>query len=587
LLPAHGVRQTAAESGAGTAAVRSLLHTLTGGNSPAGHAGQPSAQSGQPAATTVQIPLAGGTPEGVQVEARDGKVSLVIRDAPLGEVLSVLAQQQGLNIVASEDIKAKVSATLYHVPLEQALTHVLSVAGYTWVVRDNVIVVTAVSSNSQVAPAAQGRQLHVFTLNYVSAADLDTAIKGLLSPVGQSFTTESTSADTRKTQELLVVEDLPQYLERIEQYVAQVDRAPRQVLIEVNILAVELKDDLEHGINLAYLDQVGSPTFSVQTQGFANMKTFTTGTSPALFFNVAAADIQALVQALETVEDAKSLATPKVLALNGQEARIQIGQQLGYRVTTTTQTSTLEEVQFLDVGVVLRVTPFITKDNQVVMQVQPEVSSGQINPDTELPEEETTEVQTSLMLPDGYGMVIGGLIQEEDVDTQQKIPLLGDLWVVGRLFQNRKLKRRRTEIIITLVPHVVPYSPGREQLECEQFQRAATPLVYGPLRENPRPGEARMPDAAMHGGLGVKFHRLDPVPDWRPWPPRASQESCLPGMITPEVLPFGPYPVELEEGEGRPSLAPDAQPQPAVPEFVPPAQSRPIMPQPWSLPAEP
>ncbi len=582
-LPAQdpGTDQTAAGSGAGTTAVRSLWHTLTGDR------GTPETAPGRPPGTTVQIPLAGSGPEGVQVETRDGRVSLVIRDAPLSEVLGALAQQQGLNIVASEDIKAKVSATLYDVPLDEALTHILTVAGYTWVHQGNVIIVTAVSTGSRVAPAAQGRRLRVFSLDYVAAADLDTAIKGLLSPVGQCFPTQSTNTDARKTQELLVVEDLPPYLERIEQYVAQVDRAPRQVLIEANILAVELRDDVEHGLNLGYLDQVGSPTFTLQTQGFANAKTLATGTAPAIFFNVAAADIHALVQALETVEDAKTLATPKVLALNGQQARIQIGQQLGYRVTTTTQTSTLEEVQFLDVGVVLRVTPWITQDNQVVMQVQPEVSSGQINPDTELPEEETTEVETSLMLPDGYGMVIGGLIQEEDVETQQKIPLLGDIWLVGRLFQNRKLTRKRTEIIITLVPHVVPYRPTRHQAECDQFRRATTPLVYGPLRENPRPGEPRVPDSARFGGAHAKLHRLNPVPDRRCWTPRPSQEICLPEMILPELQPFGPYPVEPDRSALEPYLPPGAEPHQAVPEIVPPAESRPILPQPWSLPVGP
>lgn len=569
-----GNRQITAQSGAGIATVRSLWRSLAGDREAS------NAAQDRPAGTMVQIPLAGSAPEGVRVESRGSKVSLVMRDAPLGEVLGVLAQQQGLNIVASEGIKAKVSATLSDVPLEEALTHILAVAGYTWVRQGNVIIVTAVASGNRVGPALQGRQLRVFSLDYVSAADLDTAIKGLLSPLGQSFTTQSTDTDARKTQELLVVEDLPQYLERIEQYVAQVDRAPRQVLIEANILAVELKDDVQHGINLGYLDKVGSPTFTLRTQGFADSKALTTGTSPAVFFSVAAADIQALVQALETVEDAKTLATPKVLALNGQQARIQIGQQLGYRVTTTTQTSTLEEVQFLAVGVVLRVTPWITQDNQVVMQVQPKVSTGQINPETKLPEEETTEVETSLMLPDGYGMVIGGLIQEEDLETQQKIPLLGDIWLVGRLFQNRKLTRRRTEIIITLVPHVVPYRPTRYQAECEQFQRATTPLVYGPLRENPRPGEPRVPDASRLGGAHAKLHRLNPLPDQRCWTPQASQEICAPGMILPEVEPFGPQPGEPGAGAFEPYFAPGAELHPVVPEIVPPAESRPIVPLP-------
>jgi len=87
------------------------------------------------------------------------------------------------------------------------------------------LVVTRVSQATDLAPRTQGRQLRVFSLDYVSAVDAQTVIEGLLSPAGQSFVTQSASADNRKTQELVVVEDLPEYVQRIEQYVRQVDMA--------------------------------------------------------------------------------------------------------------------------------------------------------------------------------------------------------------------------------------------------------------------------------------------------------------------------------------------------------------------------
>ncbi|MCH7687512.1 MAG: type II and III secretion system protein, partial [Planctomycetes bacterium] len=198
----------------------------------------------------------------------------------------------------------------------------------------------------------------------------------------------------------------------------------------------------------------------MRTQGFTNA-----AASPSFFLGIDGTDLDALIEALTTTMDAKTLASPKILVLNGQEARIQIGAQLGYLVTTTTQTSTLQQVQFLDVGVVLRVTPQITDDNQVLMTVYPEVSSGQINEITGLPEEETTEVQTTVMLADGQGMIIGGLIQETDIENQSKIPLLGDLWLVGRLFQRKSVTRQRSEIIIALIPRIVPYRSAYQHRE--------------------------------------------------------------------------------------------------------------------------
>ncbi len=481
----------------------------------------------------VKIPLSGSMPpEAGRIEVENGMVSIVIRNASLNEVLAALAQQQGLNLITAEDITARVSVTLDNVPFEQALTHILAVAGYTWVRQENILIITSITAGSKLSPYAQGREVRVFRLDYVSAVDIDLVVNGFLSPAGQSFATQSANMDDRKTQELLVVEDLPVYLGRIEQYIQQVDVPPRQVLIEVHVLSIELEDNVKHGVNLEYLNRLANPSITVRTQGFANAAGFTKGTSPAFFFNVAASELNTLLEAIESTTDARTLATPKVLVLNGQEARFQVGEQLGYRVTTTTQTSSLESVDFLDVGVVLVVTPRITKDNHVVMHVKPEVSSGRINADTELPEEETTHVETSVMLPDGHGMLIGGLIQEADVETESKIPFLGDLWLIGRLFQRHSIERKRTEIIIALIPHIVPYDPLRQQRECEQFFRATTPLMYGPLLQNPRPYEPRFPDAGQRLPLRYKMQDLCTMPDSGAWVPQASGEHCTTGEQT-------------------------------------------------------
>ncbi len=84
---------------------------------------------------------------------------------------------------------------------------------------------------------------------------------------------------------------------------------------------------------------------------------------------------------LETTTDSKTLASPRVQVINGQNARIQVGQQLGFTVATVTQTSTIQDVQFLETGVVLSVTPTISRDGRILMEVKPEVSDGEINPD--------------------------------------------------------------------------------------------------------------------------------------------------------------------------------------------------------------
>ena len=289
---------------------------------------------------------------------------------------------------------------------------------------------------------------------------------------------------------MIVVYDSPAHLERIAQYVCQVDQPPRQVLIEAHILQVDLEEDCRNGVNFEAIASFRGNELSFSNVGFANP-----AATSAFFLEATGSALEGLVELLQTTTDAKTLASPRLLVISGQEARIQIGEQLGYRVTTTTQTSSLESVEFLDVGVVLTVTPRITRDGRVMMRIKPEVSTGNVSPLTGLPEEETTEVETDILLSDGQGMVIGGLIQEQDDILQSKIPYLGDLPYVGVLFQKRQAIKNRSEIIVTLTPRVQPYSPMVASREAHALMRTEEPLTTGALNRAFRPYEPRLYDA--------------------------------------------------------------------------------------------
>jgi type II secretory pathway component GspD/PulD (secretin) len=130
-----------------------------------------------------------------------------------------------------------------------------------------------------------------------------------------------------------------------------------------------------------------------------------------------------------------------------------------------------------------------------MLHVKPEVSTGRINPTTLLPEEETRELETSVLLTNGQGVVIGGLIQDKDDVTIKKVPFLGDCYMIGLLFQRRETKRDRSEIIVTLVPRIVDFDCNDCSEEGEQLERATTRLLYPNLNRIPRP-EPRIKDAA-------------------------------------------------------------------------------------------
>lgn len=419
------------------------------------------------------IPLVNAprSPGQVQLQVQNNLVHLTSRGATVADVLALISEQMGLNVVTAEDLNQRVNVTLNGVLLEDALNSILNVNGLVWARRNNIVTISTVDPEKQLAPNVQGKAIQVYSLNYAMGEDLNQVILGLLSPIGKSYVIKINQEEQRAAREQLIVEDMPPYIERISQYIAQVDVAPRQVIVEANILQVALKDSYKNGVNFNHLARISNSTVNFQTLGFA------TRGNPVGAMEINGTDLTGWIECLKSTSDTKTLASPKVAVLNGQEAKISVGGKLGYLMTTATQTSTLQSVSFLDYGVVLTVLPIITEDGRVLMKVAPQVSTARINATSKLPESEATEVSTNVMLNNGQAIVIGGLIKEEKDDGQAKVPFFGDIPLLGRLFQSRSLVKERSEIIVTLLPRIA--MPG----ECEcvdydsQVVQASTPIM--------------------------------------------------------------------------------------------------------------
>ena len=398
-----------------------------------------------------------GRPSDIQIDVKNGRISLVARGAPLRDVLSLLAEKHGMNLVMAQDAIVPITITLNEVTLMDALEALVSVSGYTWTTHRGIVHVSSISSSNSLTPHVQGRVTRIFELDFVSAVDLELAIRGMLSPSGTTQIMLNDPRDNRRTKEVVMVEDFPAFVHRIEQYVAAVDILPRQVLIQVHVLEVDLDEQNRHGVNFESLMRLGGGNIRINTVGLANAVS-----GQAIFAEINGTDVDSLLEALATHTDSETLASPRVVAMNGQESRLQVGEKLGYRTSTTTETSTLESINFLDVGVVLNVTPRITRDDSVLLHIKPEVSSGEVNEVTGLPNESTSEVETNLVLRSGQGLVIGGLIQERDSFSESKAPFLGDLKLLGNIFRRRVYTTDRSEIIFVLVPHIIPHGCGPE-----------------------------------------------------------------------------------------------------------------------------
>ena len=421
--------------------------------------------------------------------AVDEGVTLSVDSTDVRSVLELLARGYNMNIMIAPEVTGTVTANVNGLNPDQALRSVLKMCNLRAEFEDNVIYIYAADKLP-----AESRQLRMFPLDFAKAEVLEATIQMLLSPTGTASITSLDQKDNMKTREAIVVVDTPEAIQRVESFLHQADQPPRQVMIEARILEVELRDDMMHGVNF---DALFRGDLTIGSFGLADP--IGARTNPLFFAEIDGSRVKSLIDLLETTTDSKTLAAPKIMVVNGQEAKIQVGQQLGFSVATVTQTSTIQDVQFLDTGVVLSVTPTISRDNRVLLHVKPEVSDGQINPTTLLPEEETRELETSVLLNDHQGVVIGGLIQERDDTVIRKLPFLGDVKYVGKLFQRRETSRSRSEIVVALIPHIVELDQCHQPVpqDCEElnrdFQRTDMPLFYGPLQRACRP-EPRLPD---------------------------------------------------------------------------------------------
>jgi type II secretory pathway component GspD/PulD (secretin) len=160
--------------------------------------------------------------------------------------------------------------------------------------------------------------------------------------------------------------------------------------------------------------------------------------------------------------NARVLANPKIATLNGREASILIGQRIPYVVTGTVfaggGAAPVQTVEKEEVGVKLRITPLINADGYITTQITPEVSSvtefrGANN---DLPVVSTRQATTTVRLKDGNSIVIGGLLSEQKTTTDTKVPLLGDIPFLGKLFQHHSAQTDKDDLVIEVTPHIMP-----------------------------------------------------------------------------------------------------------------------------------
>jgi type IV pilus assembly protein PilQ len=369
-----------------------------------------------------------------------GKVFLNLKDAEVKSVLQIFAKATGVNIVASDDVKGKVTVTFSGIDPKDGLEAVLRTKGLDWFEDHGTIFVST------------KKIMRTFYLANAKPTDLKATLTAIL-PVESVVTADD-------AYNVLVIQTSSDYLPRVEKLIQELDVPPVQVMVEVKL--IQITNGLEGNVGVDATYRRGSnPNNYVQTYGQATQKTNPDGTinttAQGLFAHVlsifSAASFEAYVSALATNNKVDVVASPRLTTLNNKEASLLIGSKLPYKTDVVGQTSTTQVVNFLNVGTNLLLTPTVTKNGYIRMRVAPKVSEGSLI--NGLPFEDTTETLNEVMVKDGQTFVIGGLVKEKDIQTDYGVPFLMDIPVLGQLFRKSVTSREKNELLVFVTPHII------------------------------------------------------------------------------------------------------------------------------------
>jgi len=385
----------------------------------------------------------GGLLSGVaHAQTTEPLISLTMRDTELAEVMEMLSRTERINILLTENVGGEVSFSLYDVPLSEAIRSIANAAGYAAERRDGMYFVVDRDKAGDYAESDL-TEIRTIPIQYADPMMLQEMIKPYLSEYGQ--------ITVLAQNKMLMVEDTPEFVRRVERLINELDKQPRQILIEAKILEVTLNTEDSFGVDWTKFFDSKDGTGSFGTRGLADAGS--SGTA-GLFFQVANSDLTAALSALEQDGRIRTLSTPKLLALENQEASVIIGDRKGYKVTTTINQVTTESVEFLESGVILNVTPHVDAEGRILMDIHPEVSTGSVDTNG-IPSQTTTEVSTRLLVASGQTVFIGGLIKQSVTQNRKGVPVLGRIPLLGGLFSSRELTSVNTETIVVITPRVV------------------------------------------------------------------------------------------------------------------------------------
>lgn len=443
-------------------------------------------------AAGAEVAAATATAGGTSAKYTGRRIDLDLKDADIHNILRLLADVGKVNIVTADDVTGSVTIRMREVPWDQALDVVLQAKGLGMIRGGNLIRVAPLATlqkERELRIAAQKQEFELTPLetrlipvSYASAMELQARAKELLSARG------SVSVDERTN--VLIARDIGTNLNYIEELVRSLDTQTPQVLIEARIVEATSQFSREVGIqwggDATFSEATGNPTglgfpSRVTVAGGASTGQFATNglnpsnqaTIPNFAVNLPAAagagaggalgitlgsldgsfNLPIRLTAAEASGMARIVSSPRILALDNRSARISKSTMIPYSQTSAQGVQT----QFKEAKLQLEVKPHVTADGSISMHVM--VNRDEPNPALVSARGDISilkrEAETDLLVADGHTAVIGGIYSRKTGKNVAQVPILGDIPILGALFQTRKSTDEREELVIFLTPRIV------------------------------------------------------------------------------------------------------------------------------------
>ncbi len=466
-------------------------------------------------------------------------ITLEIRDTPIRNVFDMIARQSGLNFVFDKDVRLDTKATLFarDTPIGEAIDMVL----LTGQLEKKII-----NANTMLIYPDQPQKQKAYQELWVKSFYLGNAdAKTTMAMLRTLIKAKDLFVDERLN--LLVMRDTPDAIRLAEKIIAVQDLAEPEVMLEVEVLEIKRGRLLDLGVQ--YPNQfslLNLPPSTTQSVGPGGVIVNTTPAAPVLTVDslrrIAGRDIAIsptpAINLRKEDSDVNILANPRIRVKNREKAKIHIGDKVPVITSNTTATGVVSEsVSYLDVGLKLDVEPNVLMRDDVQIKVGLEVSNIvreiRSNNGTLTYQIGTRNAGTTLRLKDGETQVLAGLISDEDRSSASRVPGLGDLPLLGRLFSTQRDERSKTEIVLLITPRVLR-SDATRQPALTEFRGGTENAIGGGFSLPFRSNQDRTP--VMQPTLPIE----SPNPE-----PEAAPAELIPEIPSPPTtfIPEAPPPI--------------------------------------------